>query len=143
MATEATDDLKLAMVQVAAADTGTGGLVELVGRASPLVLESTVKPTAFPAITYRVLDDREESTADHLEASVRFAVWVDESVGSDYVERAAAIRKRIRTVMTAANLAAHGVNAAPVKPRRRDGPLSGGVLGLFLELDFLNVTRSV
>lgn len=131
--------LRVALVAIAVADTGAGGLVPLTGSTFPLLYQRALQIEELPIITYFMVAQTEGTSSTKVETLVQFTTWAGPRQGATYIEDAEDIRARLETVITHAKLLAQSVDSAPTNPRWRDiPPDDDGVIGLVLELDFFN-----
>lgn len=131
--------LRQGLVAIAVADTGPGGLVELTGSDEPLRYGSSLGNAELPITTYVVLPSEESSTSGRENIPVEFTTWIGPEMGALYLETGEAIRDRLAAIMNYTNLAAQGVDAARLRPRKRElTPDDDGILGLVWEVAFDN-----
>jgi len=130
-------DLKLAIVAVGIADTGSGGLVNLTGKTNPIIYHRSNALKDLPIVAFFLPDSSETTASDTFDALVQFSVFSDKSQGDTYIEDAEDMRDRIKTIMTNANLSDNGVDVAPMRYRYREVPSDDdGVIGLILDIEF-------
>lgn len=110
-------DLKLAMMEVARADTGAGGLADMTGKAVPLKRDRSPDELDPPEMAVFVVDAATAAGAPETMAAV---LQVDIAVpdGSEGLEERLA--DRLEEVMSQPALLAEGVDAALSGWRRRD-----------------------
>ena len=134
-------DLRVALVSIANGDTvANDGLVALTGSTNPLWYYGNHKDKELPVTTFILLPSEQGTVSGKSTVRVRFITWTAPAVGSTYIEKGEDIRDRFEAIMTNANLAGRGVDAAPMAPSRRDLASSDdkGVIGLVLEIEFFN-----
>ena len=108
-----------AIVAIVKADTGPGGIVTLLGQAAPLKQWGDPGMSARPIIAGSLGERTPLSpTEGHYRVPVTFDVFADPGSG-DLPMRTL---DRLEVVLTAVNLAAQGVDAAPFVRRRRSLP---------------------
>lgn len=131
--------LRQAFIAIAEADTGAGGMVVLCGNAEPLVYARALTDDDLPRAIFIIVNDPEGTQSGKESPEVQFTVFTGPFNGNDYIEKAEDIRARLKLIMSNTNLKAQGVDAAPLRPRKRDLlPERDGVIGLVLEMEFFN-----
>ena len=134
-------DLWAALVAIAEADTGAGGLVTLCRKPNPLVVWGDSGMRKRPVITGLIVSaPRRSGTANGFRVRYQFDAHVERT---DLAEGLASrILDRLEERVTQAALAAQGIDAAPTEKLRRDLPsLEEGGMRKAAEYEFL-MTRS-
>ena len=131
-------DIRLALAEIVEADTGTGGLVTLTGKARPMVSWGDKGMNSRPIITYYVPNSRRRhGTKDALVLDAQFDAHVD--LSSTGLEEQ--LIDRLETIITHTNLSStartNPVDVAPYWGARRELPeLDEGRRRLTLECQF-------
>lgn len=128
-------DLRRAIVAIGKADSGTGGLVDLVGQATPVVRAGDRGARSRPWVTVQFPVTRRHGAQGDLSYALgQFDVAVDAAAGGLESQ----IADRLETVMSNGNFDGQDLDVAPVPGIRRDtSDLEEGGQRLTLEIDFL------